>query len=95
MTTPSNKLLSDLVSFRTYSKYIPQLQRREIFEETVNRTMSMHLDRYPKLSKEITKAFNLVHQFKVMPSMRTLQFGGPAIIKNNARRLQLLFYPYR
>jgi ribonucleoside-triphosphate reductase len=83
--TPSNKLLSDLVSFRTYSKYLQNLDRREVFEETVNRTMMMHLDRFPKLSKEITKAFNLVHQFKVMPSMRTLQFGGSAIIKNNAR----------
>lgn len=87
----SNKLLSDLVSFRTYSKYLPHLERREIFEETVNRDMAMHLDKFPKLSKEITKAFNLVHQFKVMPSMRTLQFGGQAIIKNNARSYNCSF----
>jgi hypothetical protein len=82
---PSNKLLSDIVSVRTYSKYLEQFQRREIFEETVNRTMSMHLDKFPKLSKEITKAFSLVHQFKVMPSMRSLQFSGQPIIKNNSR----------
>lgn len=83
--TPSNKLLSDLVTFRTYSKYLPQLERREIFEETVNRTMIMHLDKFPKLSKEIVKAFSLVHQLKVLPSMRTMQFSGAPIIKNNAR----------
>ncbi len=83
--TPSNKLLSDIVTFRTYSKYLPNLERREIFEETVNRVMCMHLDRFPKLSKEIVKAFSLVHQLKVLPSMRTMQFAGAPIIKNNAR----------
>jgi ribonucleoside-triphosphate reductase len=83
--TPSNKLLSDLVTFRTYSKYLPQFERREIFEETINRTMAMHLERFPKLSKEIVKAFSMVHQLKIMPSMRTLQFSGLPIQKNNAR----------
>ncbi len=81
----SNKLLSDIVTFRTYSKYLPNLERREIFEETVNRVMCMHLDRFPKLSKEIVKAFSLVHQLKVLPSMRTMQFAGAPIVKNNAR----------
>lgn len=91
--TPSNKLLSDLVTVRTYSKYLPELQRREIFEETINRCMTMHLDRFPKLSKEIVKAFSLVHQFKVMPSMRSLQFSGPAILKNNLRSFNCAFTP--
>jgi ribonucleoside-triphosphate reductase len=87
----SNKLLSDLVSVRTYAKYIPHLERREILEETINRVMTMHLDRFPKLSKEITKAFSMVHQFKVMPSMRTMQFAGPAITKNNVRSYNCSF----
>ena len=60
----SNKLLSDIVSFRTYAKYISHLQRRETLSETTNRTMNMHLDRFPKLSSEITKAFSLVHDLK-------------------------------
>lgn len=89
--TPSNKLLSDLVSFRTYSKYIEPLQRREILEETINRTMQMHLDRFPKLSKQIIKAFKKVHNFEVMPSMRTLQFSGAPIVKNNARGFNCSF----
>lgn len=91
--TPSNKLLSDLVTVRTYSKYLPELQRREIFEETINRCMTMHLDRFPKLSKEIVKAFSLVHQFKVMPSMRSMQFSGSAILKNNLRSYNCAFSP--
>lgn len=81
----SNKLLSQIVSFRTYAKYLAHLGRRETLEETINRNMSMHLDRFPKLSKDILKAYKQVHELKVMPSMRSMQFGGEAIIKNNTR----------
>lgn len=89
----SNKLLSDIVAFRTYAKFLPTKQRRESFEETINRTMVMHLDKFPKLSKEITKAFTKVHSLAVMPSMRTLQFAGDAIIKNNTRGYNCSFAP--
>jgi len=81
----SNKLLSDLVAFRTYARHLRHLSRRESLEETINRNMSMNLDRFPKLSKDIIKAYKQVHELKVMPSMRSLQFGGEAINKNNAR----------
>ena len=81
----SNKLLSDIVFFRSYPKYLPHLQRRESFEETINRDMTMHLDRFPKLSKDIIKAFGFVHDREVMPSMRSLQFAGSGIQKNNLR----------
>lgn len=86
-----NDLLSQIVTFRTYSKYLPHLQRRESFQETINRCMHMHLDRYPKLSKDILKAFQKVHEKKVLPSMRTLQFAGEAINKNNLRNYNCSF----
>jgi hypothetical protein len=47
--------------------------------------MAMHLDRFPKLSKEILKAYSHVHSGYVMPSMRGMQFAGEAILKNNVR----------
>jgi len=87
----SNKLLSDIVSFRTYAKYISHLQRRETLSETTNRTMNMHLDRFPKLSSEITKAFSLVHDLKIMPSMRSMQFSGEAVVSNNSRSYNCSF----
>jgi ribonucleoside-triphosphate reductase len=87
----SNKLLSDIVAFRTYAKYLQHLNRRESFEETVNRNMSMHLDMFPKLSRDIVKSYQKVHEFKVMPSMRALQFSGPAILKNNLRQYNCSF----
>lgn len=81
----SNELLSSVTAFRTYAKYIPHLQRRESLEETINRSMQMDLEMFPKLSKEIVKAYGYVHELKVMPSMRKMQFAGEAIKKNHAR----------
>ena len=87
----SNKLLSDVTAFRTYSKYLSHLGRRETLEETINRNMVMHLDRFPHLSKDIVKAYQRVHNLQVMPSMRSLQFGGEAITKNNVRLFNCSF----
>lgn len=89
----SNKLLSDLVSFRTYAKHLSHLARRESLEETINRDMMMHLEKFPKLSRDIVKAFDNVHALKVMPSMRGLQFAGEAVLKNNVRQYNCSYLP--
>ena len=89
----SNKLLSDVTSFRTYSKFLPHIGRRESLEETINRNMHMHLEKFPKLSRDIIKAFQRVHELKVMPSMRGLQFAGDAVLKNNARQYNCSYAP--
>jgi ribonucleoside-diphosphate reductase alpha chain len=93
MMNPSNKLLSDITAFRTYAKYLPHLGRRESLEETINRNMTMHLERFPKLSRDIIKAFQRVHELKVMPSMRGLQFAGEAVLKNHARQYNCSYAP--
>lgn len=90
---PSNKLLSDIVAFRTYAKFIPHVGRRESLQESINRNMTMHLDRFPKLSKDIVKAYTRVHDLKAMPSMRALQFSGDAILKNHVRQYNCSFTP--
>ncbi len=87
----SNRLLSEIVAYRTYAKYLSPLNRRETLTETINRNMIMHLDKFPKLSRDIIKAYKQVHDLKVMPSMRSLQFGGDAIVKNNVRLFNCAF----
>jgi ribonucleoside-triphosphate reductase (thioredoxin) len=93
----SNTLLGSIVSFRTYSKYLPHLARRESFEETVNRKMIMDLDKFgsmsKSLSKDIMKAYSMVHDLKIMPSMRGLQFAGEAVLKNNIRQYNCSYLP--
>jgi ribonucleoside-diphosphate reductase alpha chain len=87
----SNRLLSELVAYRTYAKYLNVFNRRESLEETLNRNLTMYLEKYPKLSRDIIKAFKQVHDFNVMPSMRSLQFGGEAIFRNNVRLFNCSF----
>ena len=75
----SNKILSDITVYMKYAKYIPELQRRETWNELVDRNRDMHIEKYPKLRKEILEAYEYVYAKKVLPSMRSLQFGGKPI----------------
>ena len=81
----SNKIASDIITFCKYAKYNEKAKRRETWEETLDRTMQMHLKKYPQLDKKIRKAFKYVEQKKILPSMRSLQFGGRAIELSNSR----------
>jgi ribonucleoside-triphosphate reductase (thioredoxin) len=75
----SNKILSDITVYMKYAKYIPELNRRETWEELVTRNMNMHIKKYPTLRGEIGAAYQLVYDKKILPSMRSLQFGGKPI----------------
>jgi ribonucleoside-diphosphate reductase alpha chain len=73
------KILSDIVTFMKYSKYLPEQNRRETWIELVNRNKNMHIDKFPQLEDEINNAYKLVYDKKVLPSMRSLQFAGRPI----------------
>tara|TARA_R110001632_G_scaffold11484_1_gene41342 strand:+ start:3682 stop:5541 length:1860 start_codon:yes stop_codon:yes gene_type:complete len=75
----NNKILSDITVYMKYSRYIPELNRRETWEELVDRNKAMHIKTYPKLSNEINDTYEMVYNKKVLPSMRSMQFGGKPI----------------
>ena len=87
----SNLLLSDIVSYKSYAKHLPALNRRETLAETINRNLNMHLERFPTLSNDILKAYKQIHELKIMPSMRSMQFGGEQILKNNTKLFNCSF----
>jgi ribonucleoside-diphosphate reductase alpha chain len=62
-----------------YAKYIPELERRETWEELVTRNMNMHIKKYPQIAGEIVEVYQYVYDKKVLPSMRSMQFGGKPI----------------
>jgi ribonucleoside-diphosphate reductase alpha chain len=62
-----------------YAKYVPELQRRETWAELVTRNKNMHQKKYPNLADEIENVYKFVYDKKVLPSMRSLQFGGKPI----------------
>ena len=75
----SNRILSDITVYMKYAKYIPELNRRETWEELVTRNKSMHIKKYPQLKDEINEKYEFVYDKKVLPSMRSMQFGGKPI----------------
>ncbi len=75
----TNEILSNITVFSKYAKHDPYVNRRETWEELVSRNKHMHQRKYPKLAKEIETAYEYVYAKKVLPSMRSLQFGGPPI----------------
>jgi ribonucleoside-diphosphate reductase alpha chain len=75
----SNKILSEITVYMKYAKYIPELNRRETWAELVTRNKAMHQKKYPDLKDEIEEVYKSVYSKKVLPSMRSLQFGGKPI----------------
>lgn len=87
----SQKILSDITVFNKYAKYIPEIKRRETWDEIVDRNKAMHLRKYPQLKDDINEAYKFVYERKVLPSMRSLQFGGAPIELANNRMFNCAF----
>lgn len=90
----SVEVLSQITTYMKYSKYIPELKRRETWEELVQRNKDMHVKKYPHLKKEIREVFDkFVLTKKVLPSMRSLQFGGKPIEHAPNRIFNCAYFP--
>src|SRR5271166_4610757 len=57
---PDPKAVSDYIHASKYAKYLGDVRRREVYEESVTRVEGMHQGRFP--------------------SMRSMQFGGQAVL---------------
>ena len=81
--------ISNFVFTSKYARYREDLKRRETWEEAVGRVEGMHLGKFdylaPEVLEEIQWAFDMVRQKHVVPSMRSMQFGGKAVEAHNAR----------
>ena len=75
----SSEILSDITVHMKYAKYLPEENRRETWTELVNRNKAMHVKKFPELEDQIDRAYQLVYDKKILPSMRSMQFGGKPI----------------
>jgi len=75
----SQIILSDITVYMKYAKFLDNENRRETWEELVTRNKNMHIKSYPQIEDEIKEAYKLVYTKKVLPSMRSMQFGGKPI----------------
>jgi ribonucleoside-triphosphate reductase (thioredoxin) len=97
------QILSDISVFGKYARYLPERNRRENWDELVDRRKKMDLDyfrerldseAYAELAPQIERVFeDFVRSMKVLPSMRSMQFAGPAIFANQVRGFNCSYLP--
>jgi ribonucleoside-diphosphate reductase alpha chain len=80
-----NNAMSEYIFTNRYSRFIPELNRRETWDEAVDRVRDMHIRKYPEIIDDINWAFEMVREKRVLPSMRSMQFGGKPIEDKNTR----------
>ena len=89
----SNSILSDITVHMKYAKYREDAMRRETWQELVDRNKEMHIKKYPEFKEDIESAYEMVYDKKVLPSMRSLQFGGKPIEKSPNRIYNCAYAP--
>ena len=75
--------ISNFIFTSKYARFSDKKKRRETWDEAVSRVEGMHLEKYEFLpdedKEEIKRAFSLVREKKIVPSMRSMQFGGKPV----------------
>lgn len=86
--------LQEYTRIARYARYNEDKGRRETWVEQVNRVMDMHEVRYAShlddIEEEMQIAYNALKKKLVLGSQRALQFGGPSILRKNARMYNCL-----
>lgn len=82
--------LGEYTRIAKYARFNKEKNRRETWNEQIERVMKMHKEhigseKVKALSNEIEMVESHLRQKKIVGSQRALQFGGPAVVKKNAR----------
>lgn len=94
MSTESNNIFSSIAIHNKYARFLRSEGRRESWDEICERNKQMHIDHFPTLADDINNAYeSYVKPKLVLPSMRSLQFGGLPIERNNSRIYNCSFLP--
>jgi ribonucleoside-diphosphate reductase alpha chain len=76
-----------------YARYLPLEQRRETWEETVNRYVNYWVDNAGLDDFEVSEIFRSIHDLDVMPSMRALMTAGEALDRDNVAGFNCSYLP--
>lgn len=80
--------MTQLTDFQTYihksryARWLPELGRRETWEETVSRYCDFWKERYPDVFP-YDEIYNAIYNLELMPSMRALMTAGAALSRDN------------
>jgi ribonucleoside-diphosphate reductase alpha chain len=83
------KEMQTYIHLSKYSRWIEKENRRETWDETIDRFRNYWLDRYDdksdkRISEKIMEMTDYIRKFKVMPSMRVLMTAGKALQRDEA-----------
>ena len=81
----AEKFLSDLTVYSKYSHFDHDSSKRKGWLDLVDTNENMHIKKHPQIESELRWAFDFVRQYKVLPSMRSMQYAGKPIEMNPAR----------
>ena len=73
----------DVIALSRYARFIPEKNRRETWDETVDRLVTYLETKTPELKKELKEVKEAVLNLEVMPSMRLLMTAGEACERDN------------
>lgn len=94
LAQPFPNLLSQFVYTRTYSRWLEDEQRRESWDETVNRYVDFIATQRPNVPRHVIEDIRgAILRMDVMPSMRALWAAGPAAERDNTCFYNCSFVP--
>lgn len=81
----SNPEYSNFIALSRYARWLPEENRRERWDETVNRYSDFWIDKYDWLEKDkdFNKAIKAINDLDVMGSMRAIMTAGKALTRDN------------
>jgi ribonucleoside-diphosphate reductase alpha chain len=91
---PDKQALADITVFNKYARFNHGVKRRENWTEIVDRNAEMHKTKYPLMADQIDFIYEKFVKTKlVLPSMRSLQFGGRPILMAENRIFNCAYAP--
>jgi len=76
-----------------YARYLPEEQRRETWEETIDRYLNFWIEKGRLTLEEANGIFSDIHNLDVMPSMRALMTAGEALDRDNVAGFNCSYLP--
>ena len=93
-TMADKQALADITVFNKYARFNHDVNRRENWKEITTRNKGMHIEKYPHMKVMVEKIYSaFVETKKVLPSMRSLQFGGRPILMAENRIFNCAYAP--
>ena len=93
METGTNEY-SEFIALSRYARWLPEEQRRESWNETVDRYANFFFERVPtEREQDFLNAIQGVKDLDIVPSMRALMTAGKALGKDNVAGFNCAYLP--